>query len=141
MPTAAPGPWLDQALARGLIDPAQLLPRARAAEPPVTVTTSLVVAPLLDCREKDFMAAVIALAKSCGWRYYHTHDSRLSAAGFPDLVLVRGGVLVFAELKAATGKPTPDQHAWLDALAAVPGVHTHLWRPADWPEIVAALMS
>src|ERR1019366_8380560 len=37
--------------------------------------------------EKDFMARVIALAKSRGYKVYHTLNSRGSEAGLPDLVL------------------------------------------------------
>ena len=33
--------------------------------------------------EKDFMAQVVALAQTLGWRVWHCHDSRRSAAGFP----------------------------------------------------------
>jgi hypothetical protein len=74
-----------------------------------------------------------------GWLSYHTHDSRRSNAGFPDLVAVRGHRLIFAELKAETGKYRPGQQEWLDALRRVqledfdgdlPEVYT--WRPSNW---------
>lgn len=93
--------------------------------------------------EREFQAAVIELATACGWRHYHTHDSRHSAAGFPDLVLVRRGVLIFAELKAENGKVTPEQQAWIDALDQVDAdegkMWALVWRPSDWPAIEAAL--
>ena len=44
---------------------------------------------------------------------YHTHDSRRSAKGFPDLVLAKNGVVLIVELKTDTGVATPDQVAWL----------------------------
>ena len=86
------------------------------------------------------------------WRYYHTRDSRRSAAGFPDLVLVRGPRLIFAELKTERGKLTADQVAWLEDLAMVAATATgrawdppgdppppvpevYVWRPSDRPEI------
>lgn len=38
--------------------------------------------------EKVFQAQVLDLAHLSGWLCYHTHNSRRSAPGFPDLVLV-----------------------------------------------------
>ena len=66
--------------------------------------------------ERDFQAQVEAILRARGWRYYHTWSSRHSAAGFPDLVCVRGSRLVFAELKREDQEPTDDQVAWLDAI-------------------------
>ncbi len=90
-----------------------------------------------DLSEKEFQAIVLTLARREGWRTYHTHDSRKSAAGFPDIVAVhptRG--LWFAELKSADGRATDDQSRWLVDLMLVtnPPV-VGLYRPADWPEI------
>lgn len=94
--------------------------------------------------ESSFQAAVIAFARLNGWLAYHTHDSRRCAAGFPDLVFVRGGRVVFAELKSAKGKERPDQTVWLDALeqveaAAGGAVGVYLWRPDSWDQIRAVL--
>ena len=89
--------------------------------------------------EKHFQAAVMQLARLTGWCFYHTHNSRHSAKGFPDLCLVRGNVCIMAELKTDTGKVTADQEAWLIALDAVPGLEVALWRPSDWGEIEKAL--
>jgi hypothetical protein len=90
--------------------------------------------------ESRFMRAVITFAKLHRWESYHTHDSRRSDPGFPDLVLVRGGRIVFAELKLTGKKPTPEQYRWLDllravALAAPHAVEVYLWTPADWNQI------
>ena len=87
--------------------------------------------------EKAFMAAVMQEAKRRGWRMYHTHNSRKSAAGFPDLVLVRERVL-WIELKTDAGTVAADQANWLEDLAAA-GQDVHVWRPKDWPEILHAL--
>lgn len=74
---------------------------------------------------------------------YHTHDSRKSRVGFPDLTLVRGSRLIFAELKGDTeyGRrgPTLGQRQWLAALEAVPNVEVHLWRPQDFDRVVELL--
>ena len=89
--------------------------------------------------ERAFQEAVLQLARLHGWLAYHTHDSRRSQAGFPDLVLVRGQRVVFAELKSAKGRVRPAQRVWLDRLEAA-GAETYLWRPSDWDgSIVPAL--
>jgi hypothetical protein len=89
--------------------------------------------------EKAFMAAVVALARSSGWKCYHTRNSRGSAAGWPDLALVRAGVLLLAELKTDVGRLSDDQAEWLRALRAVEGIRVRLWRPSLWSAIVAEL--
>ena len=66
--------------------------------------------------EKQFQQAVIDMARLHRWLVYHTHDSRRSDPGFPDLTLVRDGRLIFAELKTEKGKATYDQVFWLHAL-------------------------
>ena len=64
----------------------------------------------LHISEADFQQAVIELARICGWKVAHFHDSRrqvgdkfvgdADAKGWPDLVLVRGERLLIRELKA-----------------------------------------
>jgi hypothetical protein len=100
-------------------------------------------------REKDFQRAVIDLARLTGWRVHHTRPALTRRgrwltpiqgdAGFPDLVLVRAGRVIFAELKRVGGKPTPAQRAWLEALQACAGVEVYLWTPNDWDAIIDAL--
>jgi len=88
--------------------------------------------------EKAFMAAVIAEAKRNGWRVYHTHDSRKSEAGFPDLLLLRHTRIMVAELKVGDNKPTAAQLNWLEAFGDAT-VEWHVWRPDQWAEIVERL--
>jgi hypothetical protein len=74
--------------------------------------------PVCDLTEKEWQAQVLDLARLYGWRHaYHTFDSRRSASGFPDLVLVRERAL-FAELKSKSGKVSAAQADWLAALVA-----------------------
>ena len=89
--------------------------------------------------ERDLLQQVKDLARLCGWRTYHTLHSRGSDAGFPDLVLVRRGRLVFAELKSDKGKVAPAQSEWLADLGGVRTTRAYVWRPDDWPEIEAML--
>lgn len=88
-------------------------------------------------REREWQAQVIEAARLLGWRVYHTHDSRRSEPGWPDLALVRDR-LVMAELKTANGRVSTAQEGWLDALQAA-GVETYLWRPSDWDAVIATL--
>lgn len=53
--------------------------------------------------EKDFQQLIIDTARALGWLVYHTHDSRRSAPGFPDLILLRPPELVVVEVKPAAG--------------------------------------
>ena len=84
--------------------------------------------------EEEFQRQVTDLATFCGGIWYHTHDSRHSAKGFPDLCLVKGKRLLFLELKSERGKLTPEQVAWLNALHEA-GAETHAFWPRDWAEI------
>ncbi len=81
--------------------------------------------------ERQLQAAIVDTARLLGWRAYHTHDSRRSEPGYPDLTLVRGRRLIFAELKTAKGRVAPGQQTWLDELSNA-RAETYLWRPDDW---------
>lgn len=89
--------------------------------------------------ERAFQAQVISMAKMLGWMVYHTHDSRRSEPGFPDLVLVRERI-IYAELKTDKGRQSPEQLIWLSKLNQA-GAETYLWRPRDWDEIEKRLKS
>jgi len=83
--------------------------------------------------EREFQAVVVEVAQLHGFELaYHTHDSRRSAPGFPDLVLVssRHGRVLFRELKTDTGRVSKDQVKWLTGLVAG-GADAGVWRPAD----------
>jgi len=73
-----------------------------------------------------------------GWRTYHTHDSRRSNPGFPDIVAVKGSRLIFLELKSEKGKVKVEQIKWLDDL-----VRTHsevyLVRPSTQDAFMRAV--
>ncbi|MDQ1053198.1 hypothetical protein QE394_001126 [Arthrobacter sp. SORGH_AS 212] len=83
--------------------------------------------------EREFQAIVVEVARLHGYELaYHTHDSRRSAPGFPDLVLVstRRVRVLFRELKTDKGRVSPDQRTWIDGLTAA-GMDAGVWRPAD----------
>lgn len=82
--------------------------------------------------EATWQARVDAAAEACGWLHYHTHDSRRSDLGYPDLVLCCPvtGELLHAELKVdSVTRVGAAQVPWLRALALRGEVH--VWRPAD----------
>lgn len=83
--------------------------------------------------EDALQRAITAAAQHSGFLVYHTHDSRRSAAGYPDLHLVHPvrGVSMMRELKSAKGTLRPDQVKWIAALTAA-GVDVGVWRPIDW---------
>ena len=91
--------------------------------------------------ERDFQGRVRRLALEYGYRLYHTWNSQGSDKGFPDLVMVRPGRLIFAELKTHKGKLTQEQVTWLSLLAqSISGVEAYCWRPEDWPSIQEVLV-
>lgn len=90
--------------------------------------------------EKVFQAAVIRLAKQCGYLVHFTKDSRRSPEGYPDLTLAKAGQpLYVCELKREDGQVTLAQQAWLTALGACTGVVAECWRPSMVEEICQRL--
>lgn len=98
-------------------------------------------------RERDFQKQVIDLARTCGFKVWHFHDSRRQirpgkfvgdqdAKGWPDLVLVHPGrgITIFAELKVPPNKPTDAQYEALNVLRSA-GHNAVVWTPGDWPNI------
>lgn len=105
--------------------------------------------------EAAFQAAVIELARRLDWRVAHFRTTREvdrrgraryqtavagDGAGWPDLVLVRRGTMILAELKADRGTVRTEQRAWLERLEEVElnaggAVLVRVWRPRDWPSI------
>jgi hypothetical protein len=89
--------------------------------------------------EAAFQQQITNLAAYYGWRLqYHTHDSRGSQRGFPDLVLVRPPEVLFLELKTQAGRVRPEQQQWIAALTAC-GLEAHIVRPDDFDRIHARL--
>ena len=80
--------------------------------------------------EREFQDAVVQMAKLLRLLVYHTHDSRHSPAGFPDLVIV-GREVLWVELKTEEGKVSVDQQRWARGLELA-GARYELWRPSQW---------
>jgi VRR-NUC domain len=94
--------------------------------------------------EAALQAAVIDLAHVMGWRVAHFRPAfergryrtpvDADGAGFPDLLMVRDGRIIVAELKSATGRLSAAQTEWLDAFARCHRVvvATQVWTPKEW---------
>jgi hypothetical protein len=83
-----------------------------------------------DMTEKALLQNVINIARALKYGWYHTFDSRRSESGFPDLVLVGHGRVIFAELKTERGRLSDAQVRWGQSLLAT-GARFYLWQPRD----------
>lgn len=84
--------------------------------------------------ERQLQESVQTLAEYLGWWVWHDNDSRRNKAGWPDLVLIRPGRLIFAELKTETGRLTIEQRRILSMLYAAKQ-EVYIWRPNDMETI------
>lgn len=85
--------------------------------------------------EAQLRSAVVKLATLNRWMVHHTSDSRSLRThhpGWPDLFMVRNGVVIAAELKVKGRNLTKSQWEWINALARVPGIHSCVWRESEW---------
>lgn len=92
----------------------------------------------LNVKEDPFKDAVIHLAMLLGLLVHHGRPARTKDgwrtpiqghAGYPDLTLAGAGGIIFAELKTATGRLSPEQKIWQARIEAAGGQY-RLWRPA-----------
>lgn len=93
--------------------------------------------------EAELQRAIVDAARLNGWLVHHdrpvtdrrgrTRTAVAGDTGFPDLVLARGGVVLFIECKAAHGRYEPGQREWLDAVRGMTA------RPADLDRVLQRL--
>lgn len=97
--------------------------------------------------EAQWQAQVVSIAESLGWEWLHIgRTGKYSAVaakgtlgrGWPDLLLVRRGRLIIAELKVPGGMLSTDQKRVLGILDDA-GVQVYVWRPSDLAAIVEVL--
>jgi len=85
---------------------------------------------------KQFQAQVVHLAKLAGFeQIYFTWSSRHSPAGFPDLIIIKEGRQIVAELKVGKDNLSPEQYFWLLEFTKVKNTEVYAWWPADAFEI------
>ena len=97
--------------------------------------------------EREFQDQIVREATAPdvgnGWLVFHDNDSRRNNAGFPDLVLVKDGKIIFAELKRQSkrAKLSDEQDVWIAELkrASSKNVMVAVWRPSDRDHIWAVL--
>lgn len=96
--------------------------------------------PFDEWSEAQLQAKIEGFAIKHGWGYFHPFDSRRSRKGWPDVTLwhPERRLTIFAELKSATGKPTPAQRKVLEGLARA-GNYVYVWYPRHWPLIMDLL--
>lgn len=99
--------------------------------------------------EAAWQARVVKYAQKLGWLVAHFPRTNpegrwrtavaADAKGYPDLTMVRGSRLIFAELKSDRGRLRPEQRVWLDRLGQAAlaryGFEVYEWRPRDWHEV------
>ena len=82
--------------------------------------------------EAQFQRQVCDLADRLGWTWWHQRISIGTREGFPDLLLLRHGRVLAAELKAGRYKTTPEQRKALRRFMDA-GAEAVLWRPTPAP--------
>lgn len=98
--------------------------------------------------EAKFQKRVEMLATANGWAWVHIPRSKAGkrfltmavgplAKGWPDLFLVRGGRLMFIELKTDRGDTSVDQERVHAILAQATEVY--VIRPKDWDRLASLL--
>ncbi|MGK2898582.1 MAG: hypothetical protein ACSLE9_07825 [Burkholderiaceae bacterium] len=95
---------------------------------------------LKSANEDELLTRVVDLLDTYNWLCHHDRPARMADgtwrtavqgdAGFPDIIALRGGRMVIAELKHAT-KVSADQELWLEAFRQLPGAEVYVWRPGD----------
>lgn len=82
--------------------------------------------------EGRLLNKTILLARDLGLLQYHVPDSRAATSpGFPDLVLVGDGGVLYVELKRLDGVRSDWQVWWADALMKAEQEY-QLWTEHDW---------
>ena len=102
---------------------------------------------VIDLTEAEFQRQVTEVAVREGWDWMHigrigkytpNGAKGTLGTGWPDLVLVRGPRLIFAELKAQKAGITPQRQREVLSLLSQ-AAETHIWRPSDLPLILEVL--
>lgn len=88
--------------------------------------------------ERLFTNQVKALARTLGYKTYHTFFSIKSEKGWPDLAIYKPGILIFAELKTSKGRLTQAQIETLHALYEADQI-VFVWRPEQYQQIAQIL--
>ncbi len=92
--------------------------------------------------EDEMLEALMELGPSLGYLTYHTHDSRHSPAGYPDVSLIGNGMAVWVELKGEGEKMTPAQERYAERIGDLPHPCWHfLVHPSTYDNLVQRLVT
>lgn len=94
--------------------------------------------------EDELLSAIVEAGTLLGWRVHHDRRSdralQQGHAGFPDVVAIRGGRILFLELKSERGQLSTDQYAWQREMPHTSrGVEYRVVRPADLDGLIEDL--
>lgn len=100
--------------------------------------------------ETEWQRTVEQALSTFGWDWMHVRRTRgkggawttsTSKPGWPDLVALRGGLILGIELKSETGSPTPEQLEWLARFSRLVGGRGWVVTPSDpaWDTFVSWL--
>lgn len=90
--------------------------------------------------ESEWQQTVTSALSTFGWDWMHVRRTRgkggmwttsTSQPGWPDLVALRGGLVLGIELKSETGKVTVEQLEWLGRFSRLVGGRAWLVTPSD----------
>jgi hypothetical protein len=97
--------------------------------------------------ESEWQQQVLAAALRLGWQTMHIGRTGKHQAvgakgtlgiGWPDVTLVKGGRIIFAELKAQDGVLTPNQNGVFQHLSKT-SAECYIWRPSDFGLVLDTL--
>lgn len=92
-------------------------------------------------RHEQLRVRVKELAVISGYEHiYYTWNSRHSPAGFPDMLLLKGGRLIVIEFKIRPDNLSPEQYFWLmEFLNLTDEVYVFDDSDEDWEKIEALI--
>ena len=93
----------------------------------------------------EFVERVLWVAHQNGWVAVHAVNRHGDAevydgAGFPTLTLIHSerSLVWFREVLGHNQRAASSTEAWYGVLVDI-GANVDIWRPADWPDVVASL--
>ena len=97
----------------------------------------------MTAKQAQFRYSVVNLGVTNGWRVYCRSSTGTrfdigSSTGFPEIVMLRGSILLFRVLTSGKLKPLKSQCDWISELHQG-GYDAKIWKPSDMPEIEAVL--
>ena len=91
---------------------------------------------ILDTKALAWQEKVTAEALRRGWNVYH-QVLRNQRQHDPSVILLRHHRMIVAYLRTAKPRARPP----IERFDPIPGVESVVWLPADWPIVVAQLIS